>query len=110
VFDVRGPLFFGAAQRFEESIKETGRKPVAIIVRLKDVAHIDATGLYALGQIAAHCRRSGTRLLLAGLQSRPRKALAEAGMLGSLGAENLVDSVGAAVRALARNAASGHGA
>jgi SulP family sulfate permease len=100
VFDVRGPLFFGAAQRFEESIKETGRKPKAIILRLEDVAHIDATGLYALGQIAAHCRRSGTRLMLAGLRSQPRKALQDAGMLGSLGAENLAHSVGDAVRAL----------
>jgi SulP family sulfate permease len=99
-FDVRGPLFFGAAQRFEESIKETGRRPRAIIVRLQDVAHIDATGLHALGQIAAHCRRGGTRLLLAGLQAQPRKALEDAGMLGSLGAENLVPSVREAVRAL----------
>lgn len=104
MFDVRGPLFFGAAQRFEESIKETGRRPAAIIVRLKEVGHIDATGLHALGQLAAHCRRHRTRLLLAGLQEQPRQALAGAGLLGSIGAENLVPTVSEAARALASRA------
>jgi sulfate permease, SulP family len=47
VFDVQGPLFFGAAQRFEESLKETGSRPRAVIVRVRDVHHIDATGLHA---------------------------------------------------------------
>jgi SulP family sulfate permease len=100
VFDVRGPLFFGAAQRFEESIKETGRKPSAIIIRLRDVDHIDATGLHALGQIASHCRRRGTRLMLAGLQPQPRRAMADAGMLDSLGAGNLAPTVAEAARVL----------
>lgn len=101
VFDVRGPLFFGAAQRFEESIKETGRKPSAIIVRLKDVGHIDATGLHALRQLANHCRHHRMRMLIAGLQTQPRQALEDAGMLGSIGADNLVPTVADAARALA---------
>jgi SulP family sulfate permease len=101
IFDVRGPLFFGAAQRFEESIKETGRKPTAIVVRLKETAHIDATGLHALRQLDAHCRRHKMRLVLAGLQPQPRKALEDAGLLESIGAENLVPTVAEAARVLA---------
>ena len=101
VFDVHGPLFFGAAQRFEESIKETGRKPSAIIVRLRDAGHIDATGLHAIRQLAAHCRHHRMRLLLAGLQPQPRQALEDAGMLASIGADNLVPSVAEAARVLA---------
>lgn len=101
VFDVQGPLFFGAAQHFEESLKVVGRRPRAVIVRIADVAHIDATGLHVLGQIAADCRARGIRFLLAGAQRQPKLALERSGLAGILGAGNLAPTVEAAVAQLA---------
>lgn len=97
VFDVQGPLFFGAAQRFEESLKIAGRKPRAVIVRIEDVNHIDATGLHALEQFSAHCRQRGIRFLLAGVQSQPRSALERSGIAAAIGAENMAPTLEAAV-------------
>ena len=108
VFDVQGPLFFGAAQRFEESLKIVGRKPRAVIVRIQDVGHIDATGLHALEQFAAHCRRRGIRFLLAGVQPQPKQALERSGMAAEIGEENMAPTLEAALRRLERRRGSAH--
>jgi SulP family sulfate permease len=100
VFDVQGPLFFGAAQRFEESIKVVGRKPSAVIVRIREVGHIDATGLHALEQLAAFCRRAGIRFMLAGARMQPILAMERSGLKARMGAENFAPTVEAAVAAL----------
>ena len=100
VFDVQGPLFFGAAQRFEESLKVVGRRPRAVIVRIAEVGHIDATGLHALEQFSAHCRARGIRFLLAGVQPQPKLALERSGLARILGEGNLAPTVEAAVERL----------
>lgn len=105
VFDVQGPLFFGAAQRFEESLKTVGLKPKAVIVRIQEVNHIDATGLHALKQFSDHCNQRGIRFLLAGVQMQPRMALERSGMGRIIGQENMASSVEAAVERLQADAA-----
>lgn len=100
VFDVQGPLFFGAAQRFEESLKVVGPRPRAVIVRIQDVGHIDATGLHALGQFARHCRGRGIRFLLAGAREQPRQAMERAGLAAEVGEGNFAPTLEAALARL----------
>jgi SulP family sulfate permease len=107
VFDVQGPLFFGAAQRFEESIKVVGRKPAALIVRIREVGHIDATGLHTLEELASFCRRSGIRFMLAGARMQPILAMERSGLKARMGEENFAPTVEAAVAALGRSGADG---
>ncbi len=101
VFDVQGPLFFGAAQRFEESLKVVGAKPRAVIVRIQDVAHVDATGLHALEQFHGHCRRAGIRFLLAGVRMQPKLALERSGLAARIGPENVAATLEEAVARVA---------
>ena len=97
VFDVQGALFFGAAQRFEESIGISGKSPRAIIVRIRDVLHIDGTGIYALEQIFHRCQKLGAEFLLAGVQPQHRIVLDKSGLTGKIGLENLLPTLEAAL-------------
>lgn len=75
VFEVQGPLFFGAAQCFEESILIQGKALKTLILQIKDVHHIDATGLYAIDQIRVHCHKRNTRFFLIGARDQPVSAM-----------------------------------
>jgi SulP family sulfate permease len=109
VFDVQGPLFFGAAQRFEEALNEMRIKPRAVIVRIRDVHHIDATGLRALEQLCHRCRKSGTRFLLVGVHPQARALLEKSGLAEAIGGENLAPTLDAAVRAIDPEYSTGTG-
>lgn len=51
IYEITGALFFGAAQSFQETLRRTNQIPDAIILNLKNVPLIDATGLYSLAYI-----------------------------------------------------------
>jgi SulP family sulfate permease len=96
-FDVQGPLFFGAAQRFEETLAEIGSKPKAVLIRIREVRHIDATGLHALEQFGARCRKQGIPFILVGVPPETLSVLERSGSLEVIGRENLVPTLNAAL-------------
>ena len=51
VYQINSPLFFGVAQRFQETLSEIHLKPRAVIIQMRYVPFMDATGLYRLGEI-----------------------------------------------------------
>ncbi|MDB5104385.1 MAG: sodium-independent anion transporter [Fibrobacteres bacterium] len=107
VFDVQGPLFFGAAQRFEETLAEVGAKPKAVILRIREMQHIDATGLHALEQFALRCRKGGIPFLLVGIHDQTRSVLEKAGLMEAIGRENLAPTLESALRKLEQGPAAG---
>ena len=64
VYEITGALFFGATQSFQEALKQTNQKPKAIILNLKNVPLIDATGLYRLEVIVKEFKQQGTSVYL----------------------------------------------
>jgi anti-anti-sigma regulatory factor len=78
----------------------TGRRPRAVVLRLAEVGHIDATGLHALEQFRGDCARRGIRFLLAGVRPRPRMDLDRAGFTAALGEGNFPPTVEAALERL----------
>ncbi len=79
VFDIDGPFFFGAAEKFTEAVSQVARKPRAIILRMDGVPAMDATGLHLLRDLARRARHDGTRFLLADVAAQPRAALERSG-------------------------------
>lgn len=59
IYKINGALFFGAAQSFQEALKQTHLKPKAVILNFKNVPLIDATGLYRLEDISKQFRKMG---------------------------------------------------
>lgn len=105
VYRVSGALFFGAADKLGEVLAHISDPPKVFILRLGDVPVMDATGMHALRDFQARCRRRGTSLLLCGLQKQPLRVLKAAEVLSEFDAWTEKDDLPAALKALARSAA-----
>lgn len=89
VFEINGALFFGAAEKFKEAIKEFHSHPKVRILRMRRVLTIDATGLHVLNGMYDECKKNACTLVLSGVHDQPHKALQEAGLLDRFGHENV---------------------
>src|SRR6185312_11179884 len=93
VFEIRGPLFFGAVETFRETLDHLGEHPRVLIIRMRDVHAVDATGIHALKDVIRRTARDGARVLLAEVQPQPRDALADAGVLDLIGNAGLTHDI-----------------
>ena len=78
---IRGPFFFGVAMRLGETLDRIGATPKVLIVRLRAVPIIDATGVSALETMLERCERNGTKVIVTALQPQPAKVLGDMGVL-----------------------------
>jgi sulfate permease, SulP family len=91
VYEVNGPLFFGAAHNFKESLNIIGKKPPKVLViRMRQVPIIDATGLHSLKEVLKRMTADGkTKVVLSGVQAEVHKELQNAGIATLIGEENI---------------------
>ncbi|MHB8913377.1 MAG: SulP family inorganic anion transporter [Lysobacter sp.] len=75
VFQISGPLFFGAANRLDNLLDHFYAPPRVFILRMRLVPFVDASGGYALKNLAERCRRLGIVLIVSGLQPQPQRVL-----------------------------------
>jgi len=75
VFRVNGPFFFGVAGELLTTLRNVGASPRVIILRLKLVPLLDASGLRALEEFVEQAHIVGARIILSGLRSQPRSML-----------------------------------
>ncbi|MEZ5063788.1 MAG: sulfate permease [bacterium] len=98
IFEIQGPFFFGAAHKFRHTLDRIATSPRVLVLRLRQVPTMDATGLRALEEVLAQCRRSGTTLVLSGVHPQPRALLARSGFLDQLGPDRVFADLAAALR------------
>ncbi len=89
VFEINGPFFFGAADSFKQTMREIERPPRVIILRMRAVPAIDATGLHVLEEFMLRGRREGSELVLSGVHAQPLMAMTNNGLLDKLGEDNV---------------------
>ena len=93
VYEVNGPFFFGAAETFREALRTVAAKPRVLIVRMRNVPAIDATGLHVLRDLIRSGRRDGLLVLLSDVHAQPLLAMARAEILDEVGEEHLFGNV-----------------
>jgi sulfate permease, SulP family len=93
VFAVEGPFFFGAAEKFKETMRTLRDPPRVLVLEMKRVSAMDSTGLRAIADVVRTSRAQGTRVLLAGVHSQPMIALGRSHLLDEIGDENLTGSL-----------------
>lgn len=93
VFEIYGPFFFGAADRFKDEMRRVENPPKVLVLRMRHVPSIDATGLRALEDLFAKCRRQGTALVLSGVQAQPWDQLVASGLYRQIGPLNVHDHI-----------------
>jgi len=98
VFEVNGPFFFGAADRFKHVLSLIVKKPKVLVLRMRTVLSMDATALRALDEVHEQTRRDGSVLLLAGVHTQPLIAMDRAGLLDKVGVDNVFENVNDALK------------
>jgi sulfate permease, SulP family len=93
VFRIHGPFLFGATDKFAELLDTLDTLPPIVILRLRNMTAIDATGLGAIRDLADQLHDSGRSLLLCGAREQPAKLLHQAEFERHVGAENIVLSI-----------------
>ncbi len=80
VYDIAGPLFFGAAQKAMSALAQVATGVRTVVLDVRDVPAIDATGLVNLESALERLRRTGVMVILGGIQPQPARVLARAGI------------------------------
>ncbi len=91
VYEINGPLFFGAADKFLDAINEVDGKTKIIILRLRNVPAMDATALHALKRFYKVCSHYKIKLMISGLKEQPYEVLAHSELFDLIGKESLFE-------------------
>lgn len=91
IIHVEGELFFGAADLFQEHVRQqVEREDLRIVIlRLKSARHLDATTVFALHSLDDWLARTGRHLLISGVQDAVMRVLRNSGLLQKLGDESV---------------------
>ncbi len=87
VFEIYGPFFFAAVEKFKTALSRIHLVPKVLILRMRHVLTIDATGIRALEDILAKSKREGTILLLSGVKPHVHEILTRYGFIKHIGTE-----------------------
>lgn len=93
VYRIFGSFFFGAADKLESALKREGREPDVLILRMRKVLAMDATGLNALEDLQERLRARGKHIVLSGPHTQPLFMMDKAGFLDRLGKENVCANI-----------------
>jgi SulP family sulfate permease len=97
VLRIHGPFLFGATEKLSEATFNVDSLPPVVILRLRNMTAIDATGLHELEKLTERLRAKGKTLLMCGARSQPQQLLRQSAFLRYLGEENMLPHVEAAL-------------
>ncbi|MFA8433489.1 MAG: SulP family inorganic anion transporter [Marinifilaceae bacterium] len=98
LYEINGPLFFGAAQRFQDTLRNIHVKPQIIILRMRNVSLIDATGLYRLKETIKFYKHKNISIILSGIQENIKEELTKADVFEIMNKENALPSISESVK------------
>ena len=110
VYRIHGPFLFGATDKFAEIIRDIDSLPPIVILRLRNMTAIDATGLGAIRDLADTLHASGRSLLLCGAREQPAQLMKQAEFERHVGPANICPSITDALQRAASLYQAGHAA
>jgi len=97
IYRMMGAFFFGAVDKLESVLKRNKEEPEVLILRMRKVVALDATGLNALEDLYGKLRRKGKHLVLSAPHTNPLLVMEKAGFIDRLGRENVCPHIDAAL-------------
>ena len=95
VYEISGPLFFGAASVIEEiAVKDF---TTCLVLRMRSVPALDSTALNALKDLVQVCKSKGITIVFSHVNDQPMKVMEKAGFIELVGEENFQPSISAAL-------------
>jgi SulP family sulfate permease len=98
VFRIHGPFLFGATDKIAEISDRLDTLPPVVLLRLRNMTAIDATGMQALEDLADAIHASGRTLILCGAREQPAQLMREAEFEQHVGVENICPNIGEALK------------
>src|SRR2546428_520751 len=98
IFRIHGPFLFGATDKISAVTENVHKLPPVVILRLRNMTALDATGLFALEEIARHLHATKRTLILCGAREQPARLIHQAEFEDVVGAENICENVHEALR------------
>jgi SulP family sulfate permease len=97
IFRVFGAFFFGVVDKLDDELRRAKQEPEVLILRVRKVLAIDATGLQALEDLRVKLRAKGKHLILSAPHTQPLAVMENAGFIDRLGPENVCPHITAAL-------------
>jgi len=97
IYRIHGPFLFGATDKLTNLTSHIHEMMPIVVLRLRNMTAIDATGLRAIQDFADAIHRSGRALLLCGASSQPSRLMARAEFHRHIGAANILPNIDAAL-------------
>ena len=93
VYEINGPYFFGAGNRFEEIMATFGDRPKVRVIRMRKVPFVDSTGIHNLTNLCLMSKKEGIQIVLSGVTQKVDAQLTKAGFKDSVGTENICSHI-----------------
>ena len=93
IFRIHGPFLFGATDKIDVVTENIHKLPPVVILRLRNMTALDATGLFALEEVARTLKKSGRELILCGAREQPLQLIQQTEFEELVGPENICDNV-----------------
>lgn len=104
VYEINGPFFFGATDKFLESINGLGYKTKILIIDMKNVPAMDGTALHVFKRMMKTCLKRNIRVIISGINDQPLKLLKKAELFDTLGGQKVfIDSTDTAIEFATHN-------
>jgi SulP family sulfate permease len=101
VYEIEGPLFFGAVESMERALLATHTEPKLLVLRMRFVPFMDITGIQTLESVIAKLGKRGIRVVICEASTRIQNKLSKAGVLGDTSATRHAETLADAVQAQA---------
>jgi SulP family sulfate permease len=98
IYSIEGPFFFGAAEKLERTLAHIQRPATTLVLRMGKVPFVDATGIFALGEMIDEFQKHGAVVMLVELRPNVRYKLERGGVIARVGAGNVMDTLEQALR------------
>ena len=98
VYEINGPYFFGAGNRFEDIMARYGQRPKVRIIRMRKVPFIDSTGLHNLENMCLMSQKEGITIVLSGVNEKVEAVLKRNHFDQLLGSENICNHIDLALQ------------
>lgn len=91
VYEINGPMFFGASDKFSYMLDDTNID--VLCIRMRNVPAIDATGVETLDKITMRCKKHNISVIFSHVNAQPMQAMEKAGFVERIGKENFCDHI-----------------
>jgi SulP family sulfate permease len=98
IYEIDGPFFFGSVQKLERVMKQKTMDYKIMVLRMRHVPYIDATGVRAVEQLFLECTHQKRRFIISGIRPQPQRILEKTGLADKIGRDRIFTHIDEAMK------------